>query len=289
MERGDFDIFQPSAALRQIARRYLYANRALDAEIVLRAKPTGYVYFSNFFGRNSRDHGIIDGHHFARTTRWFLFGQILDHDVRFHHVESMEIIACELNATAPHRLFGLSGERLLGLAKAFDEAVPHLAPLARDCFRLGADASPEDHIAETEKFLARASEQAGPEDPVVSHAVRLIEEANGALRVADVCREVGIGARQLNRRFQAIVGLSPKTFAQILQINWVVGLLYANDTAKLTQIAHEAGFYDQAHFNRAMQRFFNEGPREFLRSDHPAFRSFLAESRRYGPASPDIG
>lgn len=119
------------------------------------------------------------------------------------------------------------------------------------------------------------------------HAVRLIEEANGALRIADICREVGLGPRQLNRRFQSIVGLSPKTFAQILQINWVVALLYANDTAKLTEIAHDAGFYDQAHFNRAMQRFFNEGPREFLRSDHPAFRTFLAGSRRYGPTSPD--
>jgi uncharacterized membrane protein YhhN len=51
------------------------------------------------------------------------------------------------------------------------------------------------------------------------------------------------------------------------------------------QIAQDAGFYDQAHFNRAMQRFFREGPREFLQSDHPAFRSFLAASRRFGPSS----
>jgi AraC-like DNA-binding protein len=64
----------------------------------------------------------------------------------------------------------------------------------------------------------------------------------------------------------------------------VIGLLYANGQG-LAQIAQEAGFYDQAHLNRAMRRFFREGPRAFLRSDHPAYRSFLAASRRFGPDS----
>jgi AraC-like DNA-binding protein len=83
--------------------------------------------------------------------------------------------------------------------------------------------------------------------------------------------------------------MSPKRFAQIMQINWVVSLLYANDKAKLAQIAQDAGFYDQAHFNRAMQRFFRQGPRRFLESDHPGYRAFLAASRRFGPAPPDNG
>jgi methylphosphotriester-DNA--protein-cysteine methyltransferase len=84
------------------------------------------------------------------------------------------------------------------------------------------------------------------------------------------------------------IGLTPKNFARIMQINWVVGLLYSGDAETLTQIAQDAGFYDQAHFNHAMQRFFREGPREFLRSDHAGFRSFLAASRRFGPSSPRI-
>lgn len=285
MERGEFEIVPASDWLQPFVRRHLYVNRPLKAEIVLHAKPTGYAYFSNFFGRNSRDFGIIDGLHFTRTDRWFLFGQIVDHDVHFHHVDSMEIIACELTATAPYRLFGFGGGKILGMASAFETAAPHLAALARECFRLGADASREEHVAEAERFFALLVPQAAPVDAATERAVFLLEAANGALRIADLCREVGLGPRQLNRRFRDLVGLSPKTFAQILQINWVVGLLYANDTARLTEIAHDAGFYDQAHFNRAMQRFFKEGPREFLKSDHPAFRTFLAQSRRFGPAS----
>jgi AraC-like DNA-binding protein len=114
----------------------------------------------------------------------------------------------------------------------------------------------------------------------------MFEAAHGAVKVADICREVGIGQRQLARRFREIVGVAPKFFGQVLQINWVVGLLYFNDTATLTEIAHDAGFYDQAHFNHAMQRFFREGPRAFLKSDHVAFKTFLGASRRFGPGAP---
>lgn len=286
MERGDFEIVSPPERLRPFVRRYLYANRLLQSGVTFHAKPTGYAYFSNFFGQYGGDRGIMDGRAFERVSPWFFFGQITDHDVSFHHAQSLQLIAGELTATAHHRLFGISGRRVLGLAVPLHEAAPDQAPLARECFVLGAEAARDDHVAEANAFASRLAEHALPEDPVVERAVALFETSNGAVRIAEVCDELGVGPRELNRRFTRIVGVSPKFFGRVMQINWVVGLLYANDTAKLAQIAQEAGFYDQAHFNHAMQRFFREGPREFLQSDHPAFRSFLAASRRFGPTSP---
>jgi len=35
-----------------------------------------------------------------------------------------------------------------------------------------------------------------------------------------------------------------------------------------------------------MQRFFQEGPGAFLRSNHVQFKTFLGASRRFGPTSP---
>jgi hypothetical protein len=37
-----------------------------------------------------------------------------------------------------------------------------------------------------------------------------------------------------------------------------------------------------------MQRFFNAGPRELLRSNHVQLKTFLGASRRFGPTSPSI-
>jgi AraC-like DNA-binding protein len=285
MERGDFEIVAPPEHLRPFVRRYLYANRRLQAGVTFHAKPTGYAYLSNFFGQSAGDHHVMNGKRFDRALRWFFFGQITDHEVIFHHAQSLELIVCELTATGHHRLFGISGQRVLGLAAPFEEAAPEQVSLAKECFILGPEAPRDDHVAEANGFIGRLAAHARAPDPTVEQAVAMLEGSNGAARIADVCERLGVGRRKLDRRFSDIVGVSPKLFAQVMQINWVVSLLYSDDKAGLAQLALEAGFYDQAHFNHAMQRFFREGPREFLHSEHPAFRSFLAGSRRFGPTS----
>jgi len=55
MDAGEVEIVVPSEASRPFVRRYLYANRRLDAPVTVRPKPTGYSYFLNNFGLSSRD------------------------------------------------------------------------------------------------------------------------------------------------------------------------------------------------------------------------------------------
>ena len=126
--------------------------------------------------------------------------------------------------------------------------------LAGRCFVSGPENSRDEHMAEATTFFEALQARAAPGDAAVEKAVEMFEAANGAVRVAEICKEVGVGQRHLSRRFTNIVGVNPKFFGQILQINWVVGLLYFNDSATLTSIAQEAGFFDQAHFSR-LRRF----------------------------------
>jgi AraC-like DNA-binding protein len=209
----------------------------------------------------------------------------VDHDIAVHHPNSHHALYCELSATGLHRLFGVPGEQTTGKAPPLFEIGAEFEALAHRHFIRGPEAARDEHVAEANGFFSALAERADPGDPLVEQAVALFESANGAVRVADICSRLGSDPRHLNRHFHHIVGVNPKFFGQILQINWVVGLLYFNDTVTLTQMAHEAGFHDQSHFHRAMKRFFNEGPREFLASDHLLFKTFLGESRRFGPAS----
>jgi AraC-like DNA-binding protein len=210
----------------------------------------------------------------------------VDHDIVVEHAEYSGWIACEFTATALYRLFGIPGIRITGAVVPLEEMRPDLAQLACECFVSSWNAPREEHVAEADQFISILAERSMPgADSVIEQAVSMFEAANGAVRVSEICKAVGIGSRQLGRRFTHIVGIGPKHFGQIMQINWVVGLLYFNDKASLTEIAHSAGFYDQAHFNHAMRRFFSEGPSDFLKSDHVAFKTFLGESRRFGPDS----
>ena len=207
----------------------------------------------------------------------------MDHDIAIHHPDTHQALYCELAATALYRLFGVPSDTITGKAPALSEIGEGFEALAREHFVLGPEGTRDQHVGEANTFFLALAGRAGPGDPIVEVAVELFEAANGAVRVADVCQQLGVDPRHLHRRFTHIVGVNPKFFGQALQINWVVGLLYFNDTANLTDIAHTAGFHDLSHFHRAMRRFFQEGPREFLESDHLLFKTFIGASRRFGP------
>jgi AraC-like DNA-binding protein len=272
--------------LRPFVRRYMYINQRLEAAMVVRPKPTGYTYFANFFGGPAAYYVVIDGQTYPQSSRWHLPGQIVDHDIAVHHSDNHQALYCELSATGLYRLFGIPGEQTTGKAPALLDIAPDSEPLARQHFTRGPECARDEHIAEANAFFSALAKRAASGDSLVEDAVALFEGKNGAVRVAEICERLSTDPRQLNRRFNHIVGVNPKFFGQILQMNWVVGLLYFNDTATLTEMAHEAGFHDQSHFHRAMKRFFNEGPRDFLASDHVLFKAFLGASRRFGPTSP---
>ncbi|HEY7552952.1 MAG TPA: helix-turn-helix domain-containing protein [Hyphomicrobiaceae bacterium] len=286
MQPTDVDIVPAPEHLRPFVRRYMYANRRLESELAVRPKPTGYTYFANCFGDLPAYHVVVDGQAFPQSSRWHLPGQIVDHDIVVHHPDRHQMLYCELSATGLYRLFGVPGERTAGRAPPLPEIGAEFDALARRHFVRGPDDTREEHIAEADAFFTALAERAGSGEPLVEAAVALFEAGDGGLRVGDICERLNADPRHLNRRFNQIVGVGPKFFGQVLQINWVVGLLYANDAAKLSDIAQAAGFHDQSHFHRAMRRFFNEGPREFLASDHVLFKTFLGASRRFGPASP---
>jgi AraC-like DNA-binding protein len=301
MDATDVEIIDAPQALKPFVRRYLYGNRRFAAPVTVRPKPTGYIYFSNNFGLSERDFAVVDGaavprhsrwvatvdgEAFPFRSRWHIAGQIMDHDIAVRYDEGIQVLFGELAATGLQRLFGVPGARITGRPPPLAELAPDFEQLARKCFVRGPEASRDEHVAEANSFFLALAERADPGDPLVEEAVAQFEAANGAVRVADICRQLDVSPRHLNRVFRHIVGVPPKFFGQALQINWVVGLLYFNDSDTLTAIAHEAGFYDQAHFIHAMQRFFNQGPSEFLRSNHVQFKTFLGASRRFGPTSP---
>lgn len=273
-----FEIQPAPAELTPFVRRFVYANQALAKPVSLQVKPNGYAFSSNFFARQARPTRItVDGVMSERGSRWMLAGQIEHQVIRVEELDHFGVVYMELAATAPYRLFGLNGPAQAGRAQPLPKTVQ---AVARDVFKADESATRETHLAEAARFIALMAAEAREDDPIVGPAVALLEKFNGAISVTDVCRELDVNQKQLARRFAQVVGLRPKIFAQMLQMSWVLGLLYMDDKASLTQIAHEAGFYDQAHFNHAMQQFFQQGPKAFLASEHVELKAFLAASRQ---------
>lgn len=275
------EITPAPACLAPFVRRFFYANRELAAPIPITPKPTGYHYFSHFLSQESAAsvRYILDGRRLYQLSRWNLAGQITDVEIRGLAERELRVLFCELSPTAPHRLYGIPADWLTNEVVPMAEIEPTGARSLESSFALGTDASMAEHLAETVDYFQRLIPTAKSADPDVEAVIARFEEENGLVRVSDLCAELGISRRHLSRKFHQQVGIAPKFFGQVLQINWAVGLLYSGDDESLTDVAQSAGFFDQAHFVHAMQRFFTASPREFLHGDDISLRTFLATSR----------
>jgi AraC-like DNA-binding protein len=111
----------------------------------------------------------------------------------------------------------------------------------------------------------------------IEKAIVLIESLKGRITVNDLCREINISERQLNRKFTEITGIKPARFIKIRQLHYIIHLLQAQQFLSLKQLAYETGFYDPAHFNNSFKKHTGMSPGEFLTSDaHVAFKYYDA-------------
>jgi AraC-like DNA-binding protein len=71
--------------------------------------------------------------------------------------------------------------------------------------------------------------------------------------------------RQLERRFLARVGVTPRSWATLRRFERAVALAAATPDAPLTNVALDAGYYDQSHFIRDVRRRAGQRPTTLFR------------------------
>ncbi|MCP5265194.1 MAG: GlxA family transcriptional regulator [Burkholderiaceae bacterium] len=97
-------------------------------------------------------------------------------------------------------------------------------------------------------------------DHVVQQAMlRLEQSVTEPEAIASVAASMGIGTRQLERRFQADLGLSPREFKRHLRFARARWLLENTDLS-VTAVGLDCGFGDCSQFSRAFSRHFGARP-----------------------------
>ena len=103
----------------------------------------------------------------------------------------------------------------------------------------------------------------GIADIRVRQAAQFIEQRlDNPPPVAAIARYVGLSPRQLERLFQAWLGIGPAAFQRRLRLEYGRWLL-TNSRRRITEIAIDAGFADSAHFARDFRHAFGCSPRRF--------------------------
>ena len=90
-------------------------------------------------------------------------------------------------------------------------------------------------------------------DTVVHKAMLLLEQQlRSSATIEELCEPLGIGRRQLERRFQQDVGLSPAEYRQRLRLERARWLLQNTDL-EVTEVSLECGFQDSSNFARVVR------------------------------------
>lgn len=117
-------------------------------------------------------------------------------------------------------------------------------------------------VSQEAEVRARAAAPWGDIEP----AVRLARERfRGAVGVSDMADSAGLSVRQLERRFRAALGVTPREFLAKTRVLAACRALRETD-APLAAIAAECGFCDQSAFTEQFRRAVGLTPLRFRKT-----------------------
>jgi len=103
-----------------------------------------------------------------------------------------------------------------------------------------------------------------PQPDYIDEAANLIVEKHGLLNVKDIMENIYMSRRNFERRFFKKVGLSPKYYARIRRIGYLLSFIAGQHKANWTDIFNQCEFYDQSHFIKDFIEFTGRTPQQYL-------------------------
>lgn len=132
----------------------------------------------------------------------------------------------------------------------------------------------EQRIATLESFLLGKRQALKIDNAPVEYCVDTMLRKVGDVSIDKLAEELSISKRQLERRFTAAVGLSPKLLARIIRFQNILQLIENKEFKSFTTVAYEGGFYDQAHFIKDFKDFTGLNPKQYFSENLEMVRHF---------------
>lgn len=111
-----------------------------------------------------------------------------------------------------------------------------------------------------------ASEIRDLRDPIVRRCATIMEQnLDTPFLTESLAEEVGLSSRQLSRRFQASLGMTPSRYFRSLRVRYGAWRL-VHSTAPVSTIAAEVGFVDASHFQREFAKQYQMTPAKYRKS-----------------------
>lgn len=112
-----------------------------------------------------------------------------------------------------------------------------------------------------QQFLHTLKQESDCTHNLISHCINKIYSSNGEISVKDLSAETGYSDRYLRKKFEESIGFSPKSFSQIVRLQYSVYTLLHNSPH--TEKIDEHAFFDQSHFYKSFKKYMTLTPKQF--------------------------
>lgn len=100
-------------------------------------------------------------------------------------------------------------------------------------------------------------------DKLMVYATELITRSSGTMRVQELAKACYMSRRQFLRRFEASIGINPKTFSRIVRFQQIFSKLMDGEAdPDWSEVAFKADYFDQAHFINDFREFSGYSPEQ---------------------------
>lgn len=111
-------------------------------------------------------------------------------------------------------------------------------------------------------------------DDITKFAISQLTQSKGNISLKELQQKVQLSERSLERKFKDTVGISPKLFSRIIRFQETLNQMRSNKYDKLSDVAYENDYADQAHFIRVFKEFTGFSPLEFKRQSSEDVENF---------------
>jgi len=189
-------------------------------------------------------------------------GPILLEQPTYQHV-----IGVRLRPAGAHGVVGRPMRETTGLALNLSDLVGAEADELLE--RCEEARSIERRFRVVAQWIAGCCARAPRMDAAVAWLVGQLDASGGTAPIAALREHAGLSKMRLVEAFRREVGLTPKLYARIVRFRRALGQLQSARPRRLTDVALDAQYYDQAHMNSDFRALGGVTPRAFLAGRHP--------------------
>ncbi len=189
-----------------------------------------------------------------------------NHHTIVQSIGTVECLQVNLTPDAAYRLLRRPMDDLVDSTVAFEDLLG--TDGARLLEQLGNEESWQRRFDILEHFLEHHLSGTRGLSAEVRRSLDILTATGGGASMRELTLETGLSHKRLIGKFRHEIGVPPKTTARTLRFRRSLEQL-SELAPQLSRIALEAGYYDQAHFNRDFKSFSGVSPTEYLRERDP--------------------